>query len=394
MKQTLERTVAITGVLAVSALIALMSGVTVGIVAIASPAPAGASTTPPWEPDPSSVGGLVFYNAAGDVITSGSTADSPIAAYIEGTSTIRTGDTKATLFGYLPVHGESPGEWTGEALTTSTTYPATSAPVPLNTATLPVASGVSGDETIAQLESDLPNTDTSDDGYAGMYVLRLKTSGPDEAATTTYDSADIEVSGDTWTVVYSQSAAVTTTTALQVSAASVLYGTPVRLTATVTPTGATGTVDFRNGVTLLKAVAVHDGTATLATTALPGGTDHLTATYVSNDTSSYAGSTSTSHVVSVKAHPTTTTIKASKSTITKGQALTLTATIAPAETGTVAFYDGAKKLGADKVSKGTATLSTTKLPVGTQSLKAVFSPAVAADDKASTSKIVKVSVKK
>ena len=55
-------------------------------------------TAPPWEstitPTPE-VGGLTFYNSAGQVITGGSTATGPIAAYIQGSSIIRAGDTTA-----------------------------------------------------------------------------------------------------------------------------------------------------------------------------------------------------------------------------------------------------------------------------------------------------------
>ena len=102
---------------------------------------AHAGTAPPWEPDASSVGGLAFFNTAGQQITGGNLTDSPIAAYVEGASTVRAGDQKATLYGYLPVAGTAPGTWSGEALGSSTTYPNTSAPAPLNTATLPVEEG-------------------------------------------------------------------------------------------------------------------------------------------------------------------------------------------------------------------------------------------------------------
>src|ERR1700685_2833842 len=72
---------------------------------------AAAAGNPPFEPDPGSVGGLTFYNAAGTPITGGAITDQPIAAFVQGNTTIRTGDTKATLSGFLPVNGVATGNW-------------------------------------------------------------------------------------------------------------------------------------------------------------------------------------------------------------------------------------------------------------------------------------------
>ena len=173
-------------------LLALVSGLlTLGIAA----GPASAAGTPPWEPDPDSVGSLTFYNAAGQQITGGNLTDSPIAAYVEGSATVRAGDTVANLYGYLPVNGQSTSEWSGEQLGQSTTFPNTSAPAPLNTSTLPVETGHSGDENLSTLEVDFPQNGTG--AYAGMYQLRLYTNAPHKSQTTTYDSADISVNSST-----------------------------------------------------------------------------------------------------------------------------------------------------------------------------------------------------
>ena len=161
-----------------------------------------ATTPPPWEPDAGSVGGLVFYNAAGQVITGGSITDAPLAAYVEGTSTLRNGDTKATLYGYLPIKGELPAAWGGDQLGLSTTYPDVGAPAPVSGLSFPVNTGTSRDESVAGLEADYPNLDTSTDGYAGIYQLRLKTGASGKSLTTQYDSADIEITGNNWSVVY------------------------------------------------------------------------------------------------------------------------------------------------------------------------------------------------
>ncbi len=197
------------GTVAVGVL-ALVSGIfTVGLAGTAS-----AAGNPPWEPDPSSVGGLAFFNAAGQQVTGGNLTDSPIAAYVEGSSTVRSGDTVATLYGYLPVKGQLPTQWSGEQLGLTTTFPNPSAPAPLNTSTLPVETGNSGDETVATLETDFPNKDKTTDGYAGMYQLRLYTNAPRKVQSTEYDSADIFIKGKTWTEVFSAGPLTITTAKL------------------------------------------------------------------------------------------------------------------------------------------------------------------------------------
>jgi hypothetical protein len=376
-------------------MVALALSIGVSAAAVVAPLTSGATTTPPWEPDAQSVGGLLFYNASGVAITGGNVTDSPLAAYVQGETIVRTGDTKATLYGYLPVDGQLPAAWSGEQLRASTAYPNASAPAPLNVSTLPVETGSGTDETVAQLASDFPNNDSSSDGYAGMYQLRLYTSAPQESVSTTYDSADIEITGSTWSVVYSQSPQVATTTSLAVApAAAVNYGATVKLTATVTPSDAVGSVQFLDGTKLLGSIAVSSGSATYSTTKLLDATHSLKATFVPTNSANFAGSTSSVKTLKVSAKVTTTALKASKTSLLVKQTLTLTATEAPAASGSITFYDGAKKLVVVKVAKGAAHYSTNKLAVGVHSLKATFTPSSASADKASTSKVVKVTIKK
>ena len=112
-----------------------------GIVASGIATPASAAGGPPWGTEAASVGSLNFYNAQGQRITGGNLTDQPLAAYIEGTTTIRSGDNKATLFAYTPVNGVSPGGWSGEQVSTTTVYPNGAAPGSLATDTLPVVTG-------------------------------------------------------------------------------------------------------------------------------------------------------------------------------------------------------------------------------------------------------------
>jgi hypothetical protein len=86
-------------------------------------------------------------------------------------------------------------------------------------------------------------------------------------------------------------ASASTTTALTSSTNSAQYGDPITLTATVAPSGATGTVVFMNGSTVLGAGTVSGGVATLTTSSLPAGSYTITAGYQGD--ANYGASTST-----------------------------------------------------------------------------------------------------
>ena len=81
-----------------------------------------------------------------------------------------------------------------------------------------------------------------------------------------------------------------TTTTLATSTTSAQYGDPVTLTATVSPSGATGTVIFMQGAKVLGTGTVSGGVATLTTSTLPAGTYTITSSY-QGDTD-YGASTS------------------------------------------------------------------------------------------------------
>jgi hypothetical protein len=159
----------------------------------------------------------------------------------------------------------------------------------------------------------------------------------------------------------------------------------VSLTATVTPvpTGsAVGTVSFYSGTTLLGSVNLNSsGVAAFSTTSLPVGVDTLTAGYSGN--TAFATSTSNPVLETIAAvTSTTTSLAASPNPATALQTVSLTATVAPIPTGsaigTVSFYSGTTLLGSVNLnSSGIATFSTTSLPVGVDTLTAVYSGNVA-----------------
>ncbi len=95
-------------------------------------------------------------------------------------------------------------------------------------------------------------------------------------------------------------------------------------------------------------------------------------------TRNYAASTSPADTVTTTQATTTTAVSFSPASPVLGQDVTLTATITPASTGpasptgTVEFFDGSTLLGSGTVSNDAATLTTTALPLGTNSITATY----------------------
>jgi hypothetical protein len=165
------------------------------------------------------------------------------------------------------------------------------------------------------------------------------------------------------------------TTALVTSSSSVTAGQAVTFTATVTGgSSPTGTVQFLDGAgSLGTSVPLVAGVAALTTTALPVGTDSITAAY-SGDASN-APSTSPAVIEVVSLRSTTTTVVASLNPATVGQYVTFSATLTGSSpTGTVQFRDGSSTLGAPVAVTGkVTTLTLSTLSAGTHAITAVYS---------------------
>ena len=121
-----------------------------------------------------------------------------------------------------------------------------------------------------------------------------------------------------------------TTTTITASPTTVNQGGSVTLTATVTPSTATGSVSFYNNgsTTALGSGTLSSGTATLTTTSLPAGTDSVTATYTGNATNGVSTS-STAAVVNVTSAAFTYAANPNSATVVAGHttnAITLTVT--------------------------------------------------------------------
>jgi len=190
--------------------------------------------------------------------------------------------------------------------------------------------------------------------------------------------------------------AATTQVKLTASATAIPVSTSVTFTATVTGSGSTptGNVTFYDGATSLGTANLNaSGVATLATTALPLGTQTITATY--NGDANNGTSTSNSVTVTVGTFTTQTTLAASAANVASNQPVVLLATVVSASgkavTGTVTFYNGTTVIGAPQTvgADGSASM-TIDLTAGSDTVTAKYSGDT--DDAPSTSNTVTVSV--
>jgi len=169
-----------------------------------------------------------------------------------------------------------------------------------------------------------------------------------------------------------------TTTTLTSSQSASVFNEPASFTATVSSsfgTPANGeSVYFKNGTTQLGSALLSSGTASFTTTALPVGTDSVTASYAGD--TNFAGSTSAAVSQTVGKATSFTTLTSLPNPSALQQPVTLTATVSGqfggTATGTVTFSNGSAALGTASLSGNSAALSTTALPVGTDSITAVY----------------------
>jgi len=157
------------------------------------------------------------------------------------------------------------------------------------------------------------------------------------------------------------------------------YKQPLTFTATVSTAqgGAlTGKVAFTNGGTVLGSATIGTGNVAVfnVVTPLPAGRNTITATYQGAALEAPASQTFTELI---DPDVTKTTLTSSPNPSTLGQAVTLTANVTSAYAsvgGTVTFTRGSNVIGTANVSSTThnATLVTKTLPVGTDTIVAIF----------------------
>ncbi len=174
-------------------------------------------------------------------------------------------------------------------------------------------------------------------------------------------------------------AANSTQTSLSVSPNPANAGQPVTLNAVVIPTGATGTMTFKDGSTTIGAAAVNNGSATFTTSSLTAGSHTLTATYGGDSNNN--PSTSNQIIEVINQTTAAVTLSGSPNPAIFGQPVALTVTISPSTaTGTITIFDAFSSsfliclTGTDCIVKnGAATLTTSNLAVGAHSLQAFYS---------------------
>jgi V8-like Glu-specific endopeptidase len=184
-----------------------------------------------------------------------------------------------------------------------------------------------------------------------------------------------------------------TTTSVIPSRSTARAGAAVSFTATVSaPDIPSGIVSFYDNGSYLGQAPLQFGQAVFDTTALPVGTNSVTAIYGGDMYNQ--GSSSSPALVSISQPlaPTSTSVNASASSIAVGQKVALTADVlssAGTPGGSVSFYDNNSYLGQGNLVTGQATL-TTALPPGSNSITANY--AGSAGYQTSASSPVKVQV--
>jgi len=156
-----------------------------------------------------------------------------------------------------------------------------------------------------------------------------------------------------------------------------VYGQPVTLAVSVSPTAAngtglaTGTMQFMEGATVLGTAPLGSTGATLIIPALPVGTHNITAVYGGD--ANFIGGTSLLYAQVITPAPTSVVLASAPNPSIYGQTVTLTAAVTPAAaTGTVQFLDGATSLGTAAIAGGSAVLTDPTLTAGTHSVTAVY----------------------
>jgi hypothetical protein len=136
----------------------------------------------------------------------------------------------------------------------------------------------------------------------------------------------------------------------------------------------TGSVNFKDGSTVIGAATLSGGAAIINISTFTGGSHSLTAVFAGG--ANFAGSTSALVTQIVNLAPTTTVLSPSPMPSVYGQPVTLKASISSGAgsnmTGSVTFKDGTSTLGAASVSGGIASMTVPTLSPGNHSLTAVY----------------------
>ena len=149
------------------------------------------------------------------------------------------------------------------------------------------------------------------------------------------------------------------------------FGNFVTFTASIA-SGATGTITFIDGATVIGTKTVNAGIATISINSLSVGSHAIRAEY--NGDSYYGGAISQLVSQTVNKSPANMTLVSSADPSVYGTNVTVTATISPKATGTVTLTDGTNILGIETLdASGKASFSIASLSAGTHSITATYS---------------------
>ena len=267
----------------------------------------------------------------------------------------------------------------GDTNNNPATSPATSVVVTKLTPTVTVTtSGPSSFGAGVSITATLPSSATGTVTFtSGSVTLG---SGAIAAGIVTISTSVLPVGTDTITASYAgdtnynpatgsttQAVSKTTPTVTVTTSGPATYGAAVTITAAV-PTGATGSITFTSGGVTLGSGPIVSGSVIITTSVLPVGTDTITASYPGD--SGYNAASGSTTVAIAKATPTITVTTSGPSTF--GSIVTITSSQPGADTGTVTFTSGGVTLGSGPVTAGIVSITTTVLPVGTDTITASY----------------------
>jgi hypothetical protein len=331
----------------------------------------------------SPTGPVSFYNGTTllgtGTLTAAGVATTTTSALPAGTDMVRgvyAGDANYAAGTATVAEMVGPASSAADTLAATPANPTLGSPVTL-TFTVPLVNGVAPTGSVAFYNgTTLLGTGTiSASGVATLTTSALPV-GTDAVTANYPGDADYAAASLAATVTVGPSAAADT---LASSNPSPAFGSPVTFSFTIplangiAPTGA---VSFYIGTTLLgSGFATATGVATITTSALPGGMDTVMAVYP-GDTNYAAGSATVVETVAL-APSLNDTLTASPPSTTEGSPVALAFTVPPVNgvspTGTVSFYYGTTLLGTGTPdATGAATLSVSSLPVGTDTVMAVY----------------------
>ncbi len=153
---------------------------------------------------------------------------------------------------------------------------------------------------------------------------------------------------------------------------SINTGSPVNLTATVSPVTATGTLTFRDPAAgVLGQATISHGVASLLLPSLPSGTYAITAVYPGDADDSACSSSAVSTQVVLQ--PSQIALAVAAASVPYSTALLISASVSPATAGgIVSFYDGPSPVGQASLVNGLAAFKIATLGTGAHHLHGVY----------------------